>query len=343
MTVTEPEPEVHDHEDVEHRPTLLERIAANGALRTLLILIVIVVVFSILQFNEFATVSNLRNVATDVSILLVLAVGMTFVIITAGIDLSVGSVLVFAGVIAGKLMQEVGGNNWGVIIVGLAGALVAGTAWGTVNGVLITKARVPPLIVTLGTLGMALGISQVITDGVDLREIPFKLVDTIGTGKLFGELPYLVVIALVVAVVFGVVLAATRFGRYTYAIGSNVEAARRAGINVDRHLIKVYALAGFLAGLAGFMNLARFSTTTIGGHDTDNLSAIAGTVLGGTSLFGGIGTIAGTVIGMFIPVVLQNGFIITGVKPFWQQVAVGAVLILAVYLDQLRRRTQYRT
>jgi ribose transport system permease protein len=240
-------------------------------------------------------------------------------------------------------MQEVGGDNWGVIIIGLVAALIAGTAWGVLNGVLITKAGVPPLIVTLGTLGMALGISQVITDGVDLRDVPFTLVDSIGTGKLFGQVPWLVVIAAVVAVVFGVVLAATRFGRYTYAIGSNVEAARRAGINVDRHLIKVYALAGFLAGLAGFMNLARFSTTTIGGHATDNLSAIAGTVLGGTSLFGGIGTVAGTVIGMFIPVVLQNGFVITGVKPFWQQVAVGAVLILAVYLDQLRRRTQYRS
>jgi ribose transport system permease protein len=250
---------------------------------------------------------------------------------------------VFSGVIAGKIMQEVGGDNWGVIIVGLIASLIAGTAWGVLNGVLITKARVPPLIVTLGTFGMALGIAQVITDGVDLRDVPFTLVDTVGTGKLFNQVPWLVVIAAVVAVVFGVVLAATRFGRYTYAIGSNVEAARRAGINVDRHLIKVYALTGTLAGLAGFMNLARFSTTTIGGHSTDNLSAIAGTVLGGTSLFGGIGTIAGTVIGMFIPVVLQNGFVITGVKPFWQQVAVGAVLIVAVYLDQLRRRTQYRT
>jgi ribose transport system permease protein len=342
-TTDAPEQEPHvDYDDIERRPSVVERIAANGALRTLLILIAIVAVFSILQFNEFATVNNLRNVATDVSILLVLAVGMTFVIITAGIDLSVGSVLVFSGVIAGKIMQEIGGDNWGVIIVGLVAALIAGTAWGIVNGVLITKARVPPLIVTLGTLGMALGISQVITDGVDLREVPFTLVDTIGTGKVFNQVPYLVLIAAVVAVVFGVVLAATRFGRYTYAIGSNVEAARRAGINVDRHLIKVYALAGTLAGLAGFMNLARFSTTTIGGHSTDNLSAIAGTVLGGTSLFGGIGTIAGTVIGMFIPVVLQNGFVITGVKPFWQQVAVGAVLIVAVYLDQLRRRTQYR-
>jgi ribose transport system permease protein len=343
VTTDAPQHEPHlDHDDEERRPNVWERIAANGALRTLLILIGIVVIFSILQFSEFATVSNVRNIATDVSILLVIAVGMTFVIVTAGIDLSVGSVLVFSGVIAGKLMESVGGDNWGVILIGLAGALVAGTAWGTLNGVLITKARVPPLIVTLGTLGMALGIAQVITDGVDLRSVPFTLVDTVGTGLLFSQVPWLVVVAAVVAVVFGVVLAMTRFGRYTYAIGSNVEAARRSGINVDRHLIKVYALAGFLSGVAGFMSLARFSTTTIGGHATDNLSAIAGTVLGGTSLFGGVGTMAGTVIGMFIPVVLQNGFVITGVKPFWQQVAVGAVLIVAVYLDQLRRRTQYR-
>jgi ribose transport system permease protein len=149
-----------------------------------------------------------------------------------------------------------------------------------------------------------------------------------------------VIISLVVALVFGVILAQTRFGRYTYAIGSNQEAVRRAGVNVDRHLIKVYALTGTLAGLAGFMSLARFGTTTIGGHSTDNLDAIAGVVIGGTSLFGGVGTILGTVFGVFIPAVLENGFVIVGVEAFWQQVAVGAVLIVAVYLDQLRRSRQ---
>ena len=335
-------PAAHDGDEDAQRLSRAQRLAANSTLRTLLILVAIVVVFAILQPGEFATVNNLRNVATDASILLVLGVGMTFVIITAGIDLSVGSVLVFSGVIGGKIMQSVGGDNIGVILIGLLGCLVAGTAWGVLNGVLITKARVPPLIVTLGTLGAALGVSQVITDGVDLRDVPFSLVDTIGTGRVFGQIPWLVVIAAVVAVVFGVILAGTRFGRHTYAIGSNVEAALRGGINVDRHLVKIYALAGLLAGLAGFLSLARFSTTTIGGHSTDNLQAIAAVVLGGTSLFGGLGVVAGTVIGVFIPVVLQNGFVITGVKPFWQQVAVGAVLILAVYLDQLRRRTQYR-
>jgi ribose transport system permease protein len=322
--------------------TLWQRLALSSTLRILLILGGMIVIFAALQFEQFATVANLRNVATDASILLVLSVGMTFVIITAGIDLSVGSVLVFAGVISADVMQAIGGDNWGVVAIGLVAALASGLAWGVLNGVLVTKARVPALIVTLGTLGMAQGAALLITNGVDERDVPFTLIEKVGTGELFGQIPWLVVIAAAVAVVFGVVLAATRFGRYTYAIGSNPEAARRAGIAVDRHLIKVYGLSGVLAGLAGWLSLARFSTTTIGGHATDNLQAIAAAVLGGTSLFGGVGTIGGTVVGVFIPVVLQNGFVITGVRPFWQQVAVGAVLILAVYLDQLRRRAQSR-
>jgi ribose transport system permease protein len=319
------------------------RIAFGPTTSILLILTALIVAFAALQFNEFATVDNLRNVATDASVLLVLSVGMTYVIITSGIDLSVGAVLVFAGVISAKVMSAVGGNGWDVIILGVVAGVLAGLGWGVVNGVLVTKAKVPPLIVTLGTLGMAQGAALLITHGVDERDVPTKLIDTIGTGELFGQIPWLIVIAAVVALVGGLWLALTRFGGYTYAVGSNVEAPLRAGIAVDRHLIKVYALAGGLSGLAGFMNLARFSTTTVGGHASDNLNAIAAVVIGGTSLFGGIGTIGGTVVGVFIPAVLGNGFVITGVSPFWQQVAVGAVLIVAVYLDQLRRRTRFRT
>jgi ribose transport system permease protein len=304
-----------------------------------LILVGLIVAFSLLSYDTFVSVSNARNIATDAAVLLVLAVGATFVIVTAGIDLSVGSVLVFSGVVATKAMEAMGGNGWGVIAIGLGVSVATGTAWGVLNGVLIARARIPPLIVTLGTLGMALGLALVITDGVDQRNVPPRLIDTIGTGRLFGEIPYLVLIALTVALVCGVVLRSTRFGRYTYAIGSNQEAVRRAGVSVDRHLVKVYALAGGLAGLAGFLSLARFATTTIGGHSTDNLQAIAAVVIGGTSLFGGVGTILGTVFGVFIPAVLQNGFVIVGVQPFWQQVAVGAVLIAAVFLDQLRRRS----
>ncbi len=339
--LADPSAELPDDAEIPHL-SRWQRIALGSTTSIFLILIAMIVVFSVLHSSEFATVDNVRNLCTDASVLLVVSVGMTFVIITAGIDLSVGAVLVFSGVIAARLMNAVGGNGWGTIVVGLVAALVAGLAWGILNGTLITKLRVPPLIVTLGSLGMAQGAALLITGGTDERTVPTKLVDTIGIGRLFGQIPYIVIIAAAVALVFGAILHFTRFGRYTYAVGSNVEAPRRAGISVDRHLIKIYALCGTLAGLAGFLSLARFSTTTLGGHSTDNLNAIAAVVLGGTSLFGGIGTVAGTVVGVFIPVVLQNGFVISGVQPFWQQVAVGAVLIAAVYLDQLRRRTQYR-
>jgi ribose transport system permease protein len=329
--------ELLEEEPEEQLPPTWVRLLTGSSTSILLILVGLIVVFSILRFEEFFAVSNARNIATDAAVLLVLATGLTYVIVTAGIDLSVGSVLVFSGVVAAKLMNEVGGNNWGVIIVGLVTALAGGCAWGVINGFLVTKARIPPFIVTLGTLGMALGSALLITGGVDEREVPFKLIDTIGSGRLFGEIPYLVLIAAAVALIGGIVRAQTRFGRYTYAIGSNQEGARRAGVDVDRHLIKVYALGGTLAGLAGFLSLARFGTTSIGGHATDNLDAIAAIVIGGTSLFGGVGTILGTVVGVFIPAVLRNGFVIVGVQPFWQQVAVGAVLIAAVYFDQLRR------
>jgi ribose transport system permease protein len=341
-TTTAPPEEVLPAEEAPERVPWWQRFVTGSSTWIGLILVGLILVFSALEYDSFVSSSNARNVATDAAVLLVLAVGMTFVIITAGIDLSVGAVLVFSGVVAARLMNSVGGDGWGTILLGLAAALGAGFGWGLLNGFLVAKAKIPALIVTLGTLGMALGSALLITKGVDEREVPFKLVDTIGTGRVFDQIPYLVIIAFAVALVFGVVLAATRFGRSTYAIGSNEEAARRAGIPVDRHLIKVYALAGALAGLAGFMNLARFATTTIGGHDTDNLQAIAAVVIGGTSLFGGIGTMLGSVFGVFIPAVLQNGFVIIGVQPFWQQVAVGAVLIGAVYLDQLRRRSQHQ-
>jgi ribose transport system permease protein len=318
-----------------------QRVATGSSTFIGLILVGLIVVFTLINPTDFLDVANIRNIATDASVLLVMATGMTYVIVTAGIDLSVGSVLVFAGVIGAKLMNAVGGNSTGVIVLGLAAALAAGLAWGLINGFLVAKANIPAFIVTLGTFGIALGAAELITGGVDEREVPTKLITGIGTGRLFSQIPWLVVIAAGACLVFGIILAQTRFGRYTYAVGSSAEGVRRVGVSVDAHLIKVYTLMGGLAGLAGFLNLARFGTTTIGGHTTDNLNVIAAVVIGGTSLFGGIGTILGTVFGVFIPAVLQNGFIIVGVQPFWQQVAVGIVLIAAVYLDQLRR-ARYR-
>jgi ribose transport system permease protein len=152
----------------------------------------------------------------------------------------------------------------------------------------------------------------------------------------------LVVIAVLVTAVAGICLHLTRMGERTFAVGSHREAARRAGIPVRSQLLRVYLLSGALAGVAAIMAVARFGTTTIGGHTADNLATISAVVLGGTSLFGGIGTIVGTVVGVLIPVVLLNGFVILGIPPFWQTIAMGAVLILAVFVDQLKRRQRER-
>ncbi len=306
------------------------------------VLLALVAAFSLLRPEAFATVNNVRTIFIGASVLSVIAVGMTFVIVTAGIDLSIGSVLVFSSVIAVKVMTAMGNEGWLVTAIGILVAMGTGLLWGVVNGVLTAKARIPPLIVTLGTLGAALGLAQVITGGVNLRGVPTELTQWLGFGRVFG-IPWLVVVAAVVTITGIVVLRFTRFGRYTYAIGSNPEAARRAGIKVERHLVKVYAMTGMLAGLGGAMSLARFSSTNIAGHTMDNLQVISAVVIGGTSLFGGIGTVFGSVVGMFIPTVLQNGFVIMRVQPFWQGVAVGVVLIAAVYVDQLKRRARERT
>jgi ribose transport system permease protein len=292
------------------------------------------VFFSVLRPNAFPTIANVMNMATNASILLVLAVGSTFVILTGGIDLSITGVLVFSGVVAGMAMVAVGGDNPGVLLVGLLCGVAAGTAWGVMNGFLVAKARIPPLIVTLGTMGMSLGLAMVLTRGVDISDVPESLVLTVGSGR-WGGIPILVIVGTLV-VTF------TRFGRYTYAVGSSPEACRRASIDVTAHLIKVYMLAGMLSGLAGYLSLARFATTTLSGHLTDNLQVIAGVVIGGTSLFGGSGGMMGTLIGIIIPVLLLDGFVVLGLPPFWQQVAVGAVLIGAVYFDQLRRKLRNR-
>jgi ribose transport system permease protein len=307
-----------------------------------LVLLVIIAIFSILNFEAFASVFNLRNIMIDASSLLIIAVGMTFVIVTGGIDLSVGSVLVFSQVVAALVMRQMGGDGLTAILGGLGSSLLSGVAWGLLNGVLIARTRIPALIVTLGTLGMAQGSALLLSGGINVRGVPRELVTTVGIGRLWDTIPYLVLIAAGITILAGVLLHLTRFGRYTYAIGSNAEASRRAGINVSLHLVKVYAMSGLLAGVAGYLQLARFTTTTIEGHGTANLQAIAAVVIGGTSLFGGTGAVFGTVVGVFIPAILRNGFIIIGVSPFWQQVAVGAVLILAVYVDQVKRRARQR-
>jgi ribose transport system permease protein len=311
--------------------------AVLGPARWILVmLVVLLLVFSAIKPTDFPTGANVRNIGVDASVLLVLAIGQTFVIATAGIDLSVGSVLVFAGVIAAKVMSAMGGDGGGVFVVGLALAIATGLAWGAVNGFLIARANIPPLIATLGTLGAALGAAFLLSNGLDINAVPRSVTD-FGIANVGGGVPVLLLVAAVIALAAGVVLGMTRFGRYTLAIGSNPEAARRGAIAVRTHLFKVYAYAGGLSGLAGFLGLARFGTTSINGHLNDNLQAITAVAIGGTSLFGGVASVLGSTVGVLIPSVLNNGFVIANMQPFWQQIAVAVVLVGAVYFDQRRR------
>ncbi|HEY8447366.1 MAG TPA: ABC transporter permease [Thermomicrobiales bacterium] len=318
-----------------------------------LVLLLLIAVFTVREGGKFFDPVNFRNIALDASQLTLLAVGATFVIITAGIDLSVSSVLVFSAVVGAKVMVRLSGSPEEVrnyqfpnqdigIPVGLAVAVLCGLGWGLVNGLIITKLRLPPFIVTLGTLGMALGAASIISRGASVPYVPYDVQTKIGARRIFDFMPVLVVVTAVIVVIAIIALHFTRFGRYTFAIGSNAAAARRAGIDVDRHLLKVYAVSGLLAGIAGAMDIARFATASVSTHSTDNLNAISAVVIGGTSLFGGTGTVIGSVIGTFIPAVLRNGLVIGGIQPFWQQVVIGAILIVAVYVDQRRRAAEER-
>ncbi len=323
-------------------PPSLRRRLRSGATSSpaymLVILILLMAFFGFMRPHTFASTFNIRNIFMDASVLMIISMGMTFVMIAGGFDLSVGSVLVFSGVAAAKAMEALGTNSVSTVVLGTGVALVAGLAWGAFNGFCIAKLRVSALITTLGSMGSALGLAYLITSGNDVRTVPDPLI-ALGTGSIAG-VPWLVLIAAVFTVIGMIVLHLTRYGRHTYLVGSNPEASRRAGINVPGHLLSLYVLSGVLAGVAAMLSLGRFSTTTLEGHMNDPLDAITAVVLGGTSLYGGRGTIIGTVIGVFIPAVLANGFIIMGVQPFWQMVAVGFVVIAAVYADQLKRQNR---
>jgi ribose transport system permease protein len=319
------------------------RAASAGETWVFAALIIMMAVFTGLAPGKFLTTNDLSLISQTTAPFLVMAIGETFVILTAGIDLSVGFVLVLSGVVAGEYYVHNGGVSagTGTIWIGVLIGLATGGAFGVLQGLAVAKAKIPPLIATLMGLGIAEGLSYLITGGHDLSTVPSKLASTIGQGSL-GGVQWLIIISFLTTLLFGLILAYTRFGRYTYAIGSNPEAARRVGINVDWHLIKVYGLSGLMAGLAGIMNLAYFSTTTISGHPLDNLTVITAVVIGGASLFGGRGSMLGTFIGVFIPEMLAAGLIIIGVNQYWQYILTGLVLGAAVYLDQIRRRLRER-
>jgi ribose transport system permease protein len=301
------------------------------------VLIVIVIGFSIAS-PYFLTQANWLNTSSTATEVLLLAVGETFVICTGGIDLSVGAVLGFSGMAGAWVMAHwfavTSGPDPLSVAVGFLVAVVAGGVFGAVNGVLVARTPIPPLVVTLGTLGIATGLGNLLNNGQEISTIPGS-VATFGNTNLGGWVPVPVLIAAVITAWCGIVLAKTRFGAYTLSIGDSRESVVRAGINDRRHLFKVYLICGLLAGVAGVLVMARLGAGNPASGSSDNLNAIAAVVIGGTSLFGGRGTVVGSVIGTFIIAVLVTGLVITNVPPFWQEVAVGVILILAVWTDQL--------
>jgi ribose transport system permease protein len=293
----------------------------------------------------FLTRANWLNTSSTATEVLLLAVGETFVICAAGIDLWVGAVLGFSGTAGAWVMAHgfasAHGAAVGAVTVGFVAALAAGAGFGLINGLLIAWAGVPPFVVTLGTLGIATGLGFLLNNGQEISAIP-PSVTTFGNTNLGGWIPVPVLITAVITIWCGALLARTRFGAYTLSIGDNREAVIRAGINVRRHLLKVYLLSGILAGAAAVLVMARLGAGSPDSGATDNLNAIAAVVIGGASLFGGRGTIIGSVIGTGIIAVLVTGLVLVNVPPFWQEVAVGGVLIAAVYIDQLRNRKTRR-
>lgn len=316
--------------------TFLEKFLSGVAL------IVLIAVFSLLvPEGRFLKVENLLNIALQSSIFGIIALGMTLVIVTAGIDLSVGSVLAFSACVGAMLMHtadppfEAPGllANWPYLAMAIG--VVVGGAVGWLNGLLITRLAITPFIITLGMMSIARGAAYVLTGEQPVNALP-ESVFAVGTGTVWG-IPVPAIILIVLAVVMSLVLSHTRLGRYAYALGSNEEAVRLSGVNADAYKTAIYAIMGMLAGVAGAIYMGRVSSADPSAGLGYELDAIAAVVIGGASLMGGRGTIIGTLIGVAIMGVLRNGLVLLGVSPAWQQFVIGGVVILAVFIDQLRQ------
>jgi erythritol transport system permease protein len=318
-------------------------------LRAVIALAVLVVVFSLLS-SEFLTAGNLTILVKHVAINAILGIGMTFVILSGGIDLSIGSVAGLCGMVAGLLINQglilrpfdivVFPHAWLVVLVGL----LAGMGIGAINGALVTRLRIAPFITTLGVLYVARGVALLVSAGATFPNLggSAELGNTgfpwIGAGTL-GGLPVPIWFMAVLALIGAVVAARTPFGRQVYAIGGNERAALLAGVRVQRVKFYTYVVSGFCAALVGLMIAAQLGAAHPATGETFELNAIAAVVLGGTSLSGGRGTIAGTLVGAFVIGVLADGLVLLGVSEFWQMVIKGLVIVVAVALDQFQKRS----
>lgn len=327
-----------DHADV--RKTLVQKIAQ---LRAWLFLATLLIFFEIWARMDFGgsfigSSFNWRSVAIFAIAPLLLAIGQTFVIISGGIDLSAGFVMGLAAVVAAHAINILGGYMPLplAMVLGILISIAAAVVPGAINGLLISRLKVPPFIGTLGMFGVARGAAFLLAGGTT---VPVKnsYFATLGNGQIFG-VPYLVLVTVVFVIVMHYLLSQTRFGQHNYAIGANAQAARRAGIAIKTHLFRLYILSAVCAGLGGALYSARFTAGAAQAGEPLLLDSVAAVVIGGASLFGGSGTIIGTVAGALVIAVIQYGLVFMNVEPFWQFIAVGVVIIISVLIDQLQRR-----
>ncbi|MDR2588243.1 MAG: ABC transporter permease [Spirochaetales bacterium] len=280
---------------------------------------------------HFFTIDNLREITVQAAVVTMLAAGQTFVILSGGIDLGMGSVVALSSVTSAMVMAQTSS-----VVVGFPVGLLIGALCGIINGFMVGKLSIPPFVATFGMMGMGRGVAYVVTGGMPQYQLAPGS-DFLGQERFLG-VPVATITVLILYIICYLVLVRTRRGRYTYAIGSNKDAAFLSGINVSRQLIWIYMISGITAGLAGITELSRVGSGQPGAGNGYELDAIASVVLGGASMSGGVGNIWGTLVGALIIVSLRSGLNVLNVNAYWQMVAIGAIVVIAVYADQVRNK-----
>ena len=301
-----------------------------------LALVILIIVLSVAS-SKFFTPTNWVTILTQTSINMLLAIGVTFVILTGGIDLSLGSMLGVSGVVF-AMFAKVDENGVAMFppAVAVIMGIIVGLAFGVFNGVIVAKAKVAPFIVTLGTMTIARGAALLLADGRPVSDMSPVFKD-FGSGTL-GGIPYLVIVMIIAAIIAMFILTKTKFGRYVYAVGGNEEAARASGIPASNIKMTTYIISGLICGVAGILQACRVVVGQPNAGEGYEMDAISAVVIGGTSLSGGIGKMWGTIVGAFIISVLNNGLDLLGVSSYWQQVISGAIIIAAVLLDRADKK-----
>ena len=282
--------------------------------------------------DSFATSTNIFNVLRQISVNVFLACGMTMVILIGGIDLSVGSVIAISGCLCAGLITNNGIPSGLAIIL----AIIIGTLVGAVNGLIIANTKIPPFIVTLAMMNIGRGFARIYTNATTIL-VNDELFSWIGSGKIFGEIPVQLLFMVVVVIITGLILNKTKFGRNIYAVGDNQQAAVYSGINSKKVIFLVFTLSGLFAACAGILSAARTFSGQFNVGDGAEMDAISAVVLGGTSMTGGVGRISGTLIGCLVIGILNNGMNLMGIDSSWQYVVKGIVVLLAVYIDYIKK------